>query len=931
MTKSATLTNSTVIEYVNITNVTLIFHNLNSGLNYTSIYGTRGGYALSLNAGTMMNGGQGYQLNSNQTIISVEYKTGGFVPEGTGFMVWLDRYIGLNNNGTSILGLRFKAPNYAYTGPLDVIVNYVDGESTTPISTTTIPYSYLSHPICSPTNNTFYSYPDNITCPSACPYTSTQYYQGYGPTGMPFVGVTNIGTHVCLYSPFTASITSTIPTTSTTTIPQTKYYHIIIIQKPNLALEANSGQVYCNYGGSYLYPIGVNLTEVVGHYYSPEVIENPSSNEVFLNGSIVEIKAPSACNYNNTLYNFTGWFGVGDGSISSNASAINITVMGNITEIANYKPVLRYGTYQNNTSTTTTTSTTSTTTSSSTTTIQPAKPVYYSLYVKSMSNSGSVSQSGNGTYVAGSRVLISARPPKGEVFGSWFCLLGDAPTTGEMGIVCNNNEGYSGSSQNITITLNSNITEIAMWATPQSPPLNRSLTITSDPSGIGAQGVILYQHSMRLVQELPNTTTYSNNASINISVTNVPPGWQFTGWSCGGVGCYSGNARGFNLSMDNNITETENFAPIYYTLNEKIVSPDNCGSVSQSGNGTYVAGSIVHISATPTPGCDFKEWGSNYGGGYSGSSLNATITMNSNITETAYWSYSPPEVTMTVNVTPYTININQSLIGGYAEIYDKYALYGPYGATTCFTSNATTTGWSGEQNTCPMMMTQGDPVTISAVPYPGWKFNGWTGSSYTGMSQSINISGASSIETAHFIPVKTYYLTINGSACGGGPWPFCTSPNSGSYSFFPGYRININAISGFNEGNSIYDFANWSGSGIGSYTGQNRSIDITMNSNITETANYKDKECYTLTLLGNGGTESANPASSGGCSQNQYVYGTSVSITAAGSNINSYEGYMFKNWSGLGIGSVNSTNLPLNIKMVGNITEIAHYYIGNYT
>ena len=164
MTKSATLTNSTVIEYVNITNVTLIFHNLNSGLNYTSIYGTRGGYALSLNAGTMMNGGQGYQLNSNQTIISVEYKTGGFVPEGTGFMVWLDRYIGLNNNGTSILGLRFKAPNYAYTGPLDVIVNYVDGESTTPISTTTIPYSYLSHPICSPTNNTFYSYPDNITC-----------------------------------------------------------------------------------------------------------------------------------------------------------------------------------------------------------------------------------------------------------------------------------------------------------------------------------------------------------------------------------------------------------------------------------------------------------------------------------------------------------------------------------------------------------------------------------------------------------------------------------------------------------------------------------------------------------------------------------------------------------------------------------------------
>ena len=608
------------------------------------------------------------------------------------------------------------------------------------------------------------------------------------------------------------STTSTVITTSTTTMPQIKYYTLNIIRTPNLSQQTNIGTfVYC--------------------YPNPQ----PGNNYSEQANSLVNLSAPLSCNLPQTgvEYYFSRWVGSGLGSKNSTNPNVTINMKGNITETAEYQ--INSSITIPSTSTTTT-STTNTTTSPSTTTTQPIKPVYYSLYVKTLSNSGSVSQSGNGTYLAGSRVLISAKPSNGEVFEGWLCFFGDAPTIGEMGVVCNNGNGYSGSSLNATITINSNITEIATWASTPPAPLNRSLTITSNPSDIGAQGVIRYQHSMHLVQELSNTTKYSNNASVNISVVNIPSGWQFTSWSCSGTGCYSGNSGEFNLTMNNNITETENFAPIYYTLNEKIVSPDNCGSVSQSGNGAYRSGIVVQISATPTQtyppsGCEFEGWYASNSNGYSGSSPNATIIMNSDITETAYWSYRPPQVTMVVNVTPYVTNINQSLIGGYAEIYDKYGLYG----TTCFTSNDTTTGWSGEQNTCPMRMTQGDPVTISVVPYPGWKFNGWTGSSYTGMFQSTNISGASSIETAHFIPVKSYYLIINSTACG---WPFCTSPSSGSYSFFPGYHVNINAVSGFSEGNSNYNFANWSGSGIGSYTGPSRSINITMNSNITETVKY---------------------------------------------------------------------------------------------
>ncbi|MEM3265292.1 MAG: hypothetical protein QXH07_04985 [Thermoplasmata archaeon] len=43
-------------------------------------------------------------------------------------------------------------------------------------------------------------------------------------------------------------------------------------------------------------------------------------------------------------------------------------------------------------------------------------------------------------------------------------------------------------------------------------------------------------------------------------------GWVFTGWSCTGIGCYSGNINAVNISLNYNITETENFKPITTTI-----------------------------------------------------------------------------------------------------------------------------------------------------------------------------------------------------------------------------------------------------------------------------------------------------------------------------------------------------------------------------
>jgi hypothetical protein len=295
--------------------------------------------------------------------------------------------------------------------------------------------------------------------------------------------------------------------------------------------------------------------------------------------------------------------------------------------------------------------------------------------------------------------------------------------------------------------------------------------------------------------------------------------------------------------------------------------------------------------------------------------------MNSNIAATAYWGYNPPTISMLANVTPYLININQSVIGGTVRIYNSQSVYSP---SPCLTSTSPT------PNTCILIVPLGSPTAILAIPNPGWKFIGWTGIAYNKSLQSTNISAFSGTVTANFAPIKTYNLTINSPFIG----PFGSHPEAGTYKFLPNSSLNIWAVSGYGYGDVDYTFTHWNGSGIGSYTGTNDSATITMDSTITENASYT--RCYTLTLLGSGGIENANPVNSGGCPVNEYVYGTPVSITATPSIINSWSEYglseyVFRNWSGVGAGSINSTKWPLNIKMVGNIEEIAHYSIANIT
>src|SRR6266404_5245259 len=120
----------------------------------------------------------------------------------------------------------------------------------------------------------------------------------------------------------------------------------------------------------------------------------------------------------------------------------------------------------------------------------------------------------------------------------------------------------------------------------------------------------------------------------------------------------------------------------------------------------------------------------------------------------------------------------------------------------------------------------GSHHTISAVSLQ----NGGTGTQYVwsswsdGLGNSHTVSpGSATTYTANF--TKQYQLTMN-TGTGGQ-----VSPASGF--FDSGQSVQISATP-----NSGYQFAGWTGSGVGSFTGSTNPVNVTMNGPITEAAAF---------------------------------------------------------------------------------------------
>ncbi|RYY99865.1 MAG: carbohydrate-binding protein [Chitinophagaceae bacterium] len=118
----------------------------------------------------------------------------------------------------------------------------------------------------------------------------------------------------------------------------------------------------------------------------------------------------------------------------------------------------------------------------------------------------------------------------------------------------------------------------------------------------------------------PAGSSFTSGTTVTLTATPAA-GYTFTGWS----GSATGTANPITITMDANKTLTANYAaqaPTQYSL-----SVTTSGSGTVSGNpagGTYTAGTVVTLTATPASGYSFSGWS----GALSGSANPATITMD---------------------------------------------------------------------------------------------------------------------------------------------------------------------------------------------------------------------------------------------------------------------------------------------------------------
>ena len=234
------------------------------------------------------------------------------------------------------------------------------------------------------------------------------------------------------------------------------------------------------------------------------------------------------------------------------------------------------------------------------------------------------------------------------------------------------------------------------------------------------------------------------------------------------------------------------------------------------------------------------------------------------------------------------------------------------------TESSTLGGSTGPLNFGSALYKYGTSVTLSETPSSGYTFIGWTGSgtgSYTGTNPSPTITIDGKIyEVANFQGTPSNYVfTASANPSNGGT----VSPTKGVFSTGLQITLSENPSSG-------YYFTGWIGTGAGSYTGINPSPTITMNSSISETANFQNLQSPIQEYL----TESSSPSGAGSLSPCSgicnYTKGSSITISET-----PHSGYRFTGWScytigGTGCYSGNSSTATIIIN-ASQVNETAHY------
>jgi hypothetical protein len=322
--------------------------------------------------------------------------------------------------------------------------------------------------------------------------------------------------------------------------------------------------------------------------------------------------------------------------------------------------------------------------------------------------------------------------------------------------------------------------------------------------------------------------------------------------------------------MNNPITETASWQTQYYLT-------VSSGYGSPTGQGWYNSGATANFAVSSPVGGGagtqyvFASWAGSGSGSYTGSASSSSCTMNAPITETASWQ------------TQYYLTVSSS--NGNPQGQGWYNA----GSSASFSVTTPASGGTGTQ-----------------YVFASWSGSGTGSYSGTSSSQSVTmnnpITETASWTTQYQLTTSTNYGTV--------------SPASGNW-YNAGATVTISATAPSAGSGEQYAWNGWTGSGSGSYTGNNNPAtnEVTMNGPITETASWTHQ--YYLTVSSSYGSPTGQGWYNAGAS-------ASFSVTSPASGGTGIQ-YVFKSWSGSGTGSYSGTSSSQSVTMNNPITETASW------
>ena len=433
-------------------------------------------------------------------------------------------------------------------------------------------------------------------------------------------------------------------------------------------------------------------------------------------------------------------------------------------------------------------------------------------------------------------------------------------------------------------------------------PLNQVISATfnekMDPATINQASFIIQQGTTAIT----GTVAYSGLTATFTPTSPLSPNVLYSGT----IKTLAKDLIGQSLQQD--------YKWSFTTIAQVTLSSNPVAGGTTSGAGTYVKGSSVTVTATPSVGYTFANWTLN------GTPVSTTpgyqFTMDGNKALVANFSFqfavvlssNPAEggntsgaglytagANVAVTATPNTgytfVNWTEGLTIASTEANYAFQLNASRNLVANFKLNTytlTVIALNGTVLKVPLQTTynHGTVVNLTATPNSGYNFTSWTGDA-SGSSNATSVTmNSNKTVTANFA-INTYTLNVtavNGTVL---KVPSKTAYNSGEI-----VVLTATPAAG-------YTFTGWTGNATGSVN----PVSVTMNSNKNVTANFTAiaADTYTLNVTAVNGSVLKIP------SKTEYNSGEIVTLTATPAT-----GYTFTGWTGDATGSVNPVSVTMN-------------------